>query len=132
MSISSRPRMMRAARCGLGAAKSGRAAVALVFACSIASSFAGSAFPAEAAQPSTHTIVIDGLKYDPEAVTVHAGDTIVWVNKDPFPHTVTAAGTFDSGSIAAGKSWKYVARKRGDYRYVCTLHPNMSATLKVE
>jgi len=132
MSVSVRPRMMRALLCGLGATKSGRAAVALALACLIASSFVGWAFPAEAAQPATHTIVIDGLKYDPETLAVHAGDSIVWVNKDPFPHTVTAAGTFDSGSIASGKSWKYVARKRGDYRYVCTLHPNMSGTLKVE
>jgi len=87
---------------------------------------------ATAAGPTTHTVVIDGVKYEPETVTVKRGDTIVWINKDPFPHTVTAKGVFDSHEIAAGKSWKYTARKAGEYAYVCTLHPNMKGTLKVE
>jgi plastocyanin len=50
----------------------------------------------------------------------------------PFPHTVTAKGVFDSHSIAAGASWRFVARKPGVYDYICTLHPNMNGTLKVE
>ena len=43
-------------------------------------------------------------------MTAKRGDTIVWVNKDPFPHTATAKGVFDSHEIAAGKSWKYTPR----------------------
>jgi plastocyanin len=85
-----------------------------------------------AAKPVTHTVIIDGVKYEPEALTVKRGDTVIWVNKDPFPHTVTAAGIFDSHSIAVGGSWRYVARKAGDYAYTCTLHPNMKGTLKIE
>lgn len=84
------------------------------------------------AKPAAHTVVIDGVKFDPEALTVRRGETVVWVNKDPFPHTVTAARVFDSHSIAAGASWKYVARKPGTYAYTCTLHPNMKGTLTVE
>ena len=79
-----------------------------------------------------HTVMIDGTKYEPATVTVKRGETVVWVNKDPFPHTVTAKGVFDSHDIAAGKSWKYTARKAGEYAYTCTLHPNMRGTLKVE
>ena len=41
-------------------------------------------------------------------------------------------GAFDSHDIAGGKSWKYTARKAGEYAYICTLHPNMKGTLKVE
>jgi plastocyanin len=85
-----------------------------------------------AATPATHTVVIEGVKFEPETLTVKRGETVVWVNKDPFPHTVTAKGAFDSHDIAAGKSWKYTARKAGEYAYVCTLHPNMKGTLKVE
>jgi plastocyanin len=85
-----------------------------------------------AAAPVTHTVVIEGVKYEPETLTVKRGETVVWVNKDPFPHTVTDKGAFDSHDIAAGKSWKYTARKAGEYAYVCTLHPNMKGTLKVE
>jgi plastocyanin len=72
------------------------------------------------------------VAYQPDALTVKRGDTVVWVNKDPFPHTVTAKGIFDSRDIAAGKSWTYTASKPGEYAYICTLHPNMKATLKVE
>lgn len=87
---------------------------------------------AGAGKPATHRVVIDGLKYEPEALTVKRGDTIVWTNKDPFPHTVTAPGKFDSHDIAANASWKYVARTAGEYSYICTLHPNMKGVLRVE
>ena len=93
---------------------------------------AGPADAASAAKPATHRVVIDGLKYEPQTLTVRRGDTIVWTNKDPFPHTVTAPGKFDSHDIAANGSWKYVARTAGDYAYICTLHPNMKGTLRIE
>ena len=58
---------------------------------------------------------------------------MVWVNKDPFPHTATSkAGGFDSGEIAAAKSWKFVAAKTGEFEYICTLHPTMKGKLRVE
>ena len=92
---------------------------------------AGAGLGLAAAQGTTHTVVIDGVKYDPETVTAKRGDTVIWVNKDPFPHTVTAKGVFDSREIPAGGSWKYEPRKAGEYDYVCTLHPNMKGTLDV-
>ena len=84
------------------------------------------------ATPVTHTVVMHATAYAPLALTVKRGDTVVWVNKDPFPHTATAKGVFDSKSIAAGASWKYKARKAGGYTYICSFHPNMLGTLRVE
>ncbi|MDQ2963333.1 MAG: cupredoxin family copper-binding protein [Pseudomonadota bacterium] len=104
-------------------------AVALVCAWGLLFTDAG-AIGAEKA--TTHTVIIEGVKYEPETLAVKRGDTVVWINKDPFPHTVTAKGAFDSHDIGAGKSWKYTARKAGEYAYVCTLHPNMKGTLMVE
>jgi plastocyanin len=93
---------------------------------------AGAGMAAPAA-PTTHTIVIAGMKFVPEALTVSPGDTVVWVNKDFFPHTATAQDrSFDSGDIAPDKSWKYLATKKGTFSYVCTLHPTMKATLVVK
>jgi plastocyanin len=97
----------------------------LAFLMAVAGGFAG---PAVA---ETHTIVMDGTRFIPETLTVKQGDRVVWVNKDPFPHTATAEGTFDSRSIAAGESWSYVPRKPGELAYVCTLHPGMNGTLRV-
>lgn len=85
-----------------------------------------------AAQARKHEIVIQGLLYVPETLTVRPGDVVVWINKDPFPHTVTAPGAFDSGPIAAGKSWRFTARRAGAHPYLCTLHSTMKGTLRVE
>jgi len=99
--------------------------------------FAASTVPAlraaAAAEGSrTHEIVIQGLQYVPETLKVRRGDLVVWTNKDPFPHTATAAGVFDSKSIAEGRSWKFVAKRAGTFPYICTLHSNMKGTLQVE
>jgi plastocyanin len=48
-------------------------------------------------------------------------------------HTATSkAGRFDSGEIAAGGSWKIVAKRKGEFSYVCSLHPTMKGTMRVE
>jgi plastocyanin len=85
-----------------------------------------------AAAGATHTVVIEGMRFSPDSLTVERGDKIVWVNKDLVAHTATAANAFDSHEIAPQSSWTYVARKPGHYAYVCTLHPTMKATLIVE
>ena len=77
-------------------------------------------------------MTIDGSTFGPSSITVRKGDTVTWVNKDPFPHTATAAGTFDSKSIAANAKWSWKAGETGVYPYICTLHPNMKGVLKVE
>ena len=89
------------------------------------------AVSAAADKPATHTVVIEGLKFMPEALTVRRGDTVIWINKDPYPHTATAAGVFDSRSLAEGQSWKYAATEPGQHPYLCTFHPNMKGTLRV-
>ena len=86
-----------------------------------------------AAADAPKTVAIDGTAFQPATLTVKVGDSVTWVNKDPFPHTVTsAAGGFDSHEIAPGKSWKYTATKKGEFAYICIFHPTMKATLKVE
>jgi len=93
----------------------------------------GPAAAADAPKASTHTVAVDSTSFQPAALTVKVGDSVVWVNKDPFPHTVTsAAGGFDSHEIAPGKSWKYTATNKGEFPYVCIFHPTMKATLRVE
>jgi plastocyanin len=95
--------------------------------------WAGAPAAAPVPQPTTHTVVIEAVRFDPQELTVSTGDTIVWVNRDPFPHTVTAVGKqFDSHQIVAGGSWKYIARKAGVFAYACSLHPGMLGTLRVQ
>ena len=82
--------------------------------------------------PKTHTVTMENMRFQPESLTVARGDTVVWVNKDLVPHTATSkAGGFDSASIEAEQSWKFTVRKKGDFAYVCTFHPTMTAMLRV-
>jgi plastocyanin len=105
------------------------ALAAAVFLCAQAAAFVR----AEEPQPKTHTVVIEGMKFEPESLTVAPGDTVVWVNKDLVPHTATAeSGEFDSKDIEAGKSWQFTASKKGDFPYICDFHPKMKATLQVQ
>jgi len=79
-----------------------------------------------------HTVTIDGFEFHPPEVTVGKGDVVVWVNKDPVPHTATAKGAaLDSGSIAASGSFRFTATREGRFDYVCTLHPTMKGVLVV-
>lgn len=84
------------------------------------------------AAPVVHTVTIDGFEFHPPDVTVGKGDVVVWVNKDPVPHTATAKGAaLDSGSIAASGSFRFIATREGRFDYVCTLHPTMKGVLVV-
>jgi plastocyanin len=88
---------------------------------------------APAPKPKTHTVLMENLKFEPATLHVKAGDTIVWVNKDMFPHTATAKPDgFDSGEIGPGASWTLVVDGRGERAYVCTYHPTMTGKLVVE
>jgi len=83
--------------------------------------------------PATHTVTIEAMRFSPATVTVRPGDTVVWVNKDLFAHTATsAAGGFDSREIAAGQAWSFRPKKTGDFAYLCTFHPPMTAVLRVQ
>ena len=81
----------------------------------------------------THTVTIEGMRFQPEVLTVAPGDTIVWVNKDLVPHTATSkTGGFDSKGIQADKSWRYTIQTTGEFAYICTFHPTMMAMLRVK
>jgi plastocyanin len=85
-------------------------------------------------QPKTHTVIMEGMVFRPDVITVTSGDTIVWVNKDIVPHSATsAAAGFDSKAILANESWRYtVPEQKGDFDYICWFHPTtMTAKLQV-
>ena len=88
---------------------------------------------ADAPKPVTHTVTIEGMSFQPAMLTVKAGDSVVWINKDWFPHTATSeTGGFDSLEIPPDQSWTYTPKTKGEFPYVCTLHLTMKAILRVE
>ena len=88
---------------------------------------------AAARRPATHTIVIEAMRFQPDTLTIEAGDTVVWENKDLVSHTATSkAGGFDSQLIEAGKSWQFTSAATGEFGYVCDYHPTMKGRLRIE
>lgn len=111
-----------------------RALALPILAMAFAAWIGGAALDAQrgpARKRGTHTVTIDGAQFSPATLTVKAGDTVVWVNKDILAHTATAAkGAFDSTVIQPGKSWRFVAKAKGRFPYTCAFHP-MNGTLIV-
>ncbi|MDF0593901.1 PQQ-dependent sugar dehydrogenase [Methanotrichaceae archaeon M04Ac] len=79
------------------------------------------------------TVEIRSFSFQPESITVPAGTTVTWINRDPFAHTVTADdGSFDSGSIRGnGGEFHLALSEPGTFPYHCTPHPSMRGEIIV-
>ena len=78
-------------------------------------------------------VVMKNFDFSPMAVTVPAGATVTWKNLDGEPHTVTSAdGLFRSPALDQDDTWSFKFDKPGVYRYVCSIHPRMMATVTVK
>ena len=94
---------------------------------------APAASPAAAASPKpAATVHIKNYAYHENKVTVHVGDTVLFVNDDDDAHTVTATDkTYDSGGLDSGETFTHTFTKPGTYSYFCALHPYMKAVVVV-
>jgi plastocyanin len=120
------------------------ACAALVAGCGSSSSSSkstssGSSKPAAASSSSssgsgTVTIKMQNIAFAPTSVTVKKGQTVKWVNEDTVAHNVTAkkGATFKSSTFPKGGTFTWKANTTGTIDYVCTIHPNMTATLTVQ
>jgi plastocyanin len=84
---------------------------------------------------ATHVVRIEGMKFQPETLSIRKGDEVVWENHDLVPHTVTGASkdpaSLESGTILAGKRYRRRFRRPGEFPYVCRFHPTMKGSLSV-
>ena len=78
-------------------------------------------------------IAMRDLEFAPREATVRAGQAVQWRNEEEAPHDVVAvAGArFRSRTILRDGTFAFEARRPGPIRYVCTLHPGMTGTLRV-
>jgi plastocyanin len=78
-------------------------------------------------------IVVSHFMFQPATLTVKAGSTVTWVNKDEEPHTVVSAtGLFRSGAIDTDSTFSFRFEKPGTYLFVCSIHPQMTGTIVVK
>ena len=88
---------------------------------------------AMAAPPDGAQVVIKDFMFSPNAVTIKAGSTVTWSNKDDEPHTVVSdAGLFRSGAMDTDESFSFTFDKPGTYHFTCSIHPRMVGTITVE
>lgn len=80
----------------------------------------------------THKVTIDSTSFVPAVLDIKVGDSVVWENKDIVAHTATAKGTFESGAIQSGKSWKRTFTTKADLEYLCRYHPTMKGRVRVQ
>lgn len=81
-------------------------------------------------KPQTRIVEIIGMKFQPEILEVHKGDTVVWINKDIVAHDVTADDkTWASPTLANGASWEKVITKSDSY--YCSIHLTMKGKVEV-
>ena len=71
--------------------------------------------------------------FGPTVTRVAPGDTVTFVNRDSWAHTVTGSGLEwgSTASLGAGQSLSHRFPKPGTYPYVCLLHPGMIGTVVV-
>lgn len=66
--------------------------------------------------------VVDS-SYEPAEIEVSPGTTVVWRQTGNLKHTVTADdGTFESGDMGSGDTFKYTFEEPGTYPYYCVYH----------
>ncbi len=77
------------------------------------------------AHADTIQVIVDRLAFSPTEVQAKVGDTIEWVNKDPFAHTATATSRAWDVAMAPGHAARLTLTKAGVEDYFCKYHPNM-------
>jgi len=83
----------------------------------------------------TKTVTIEDVDFSPGTVRVSRGDRVRWVWRDgPYTqHNVRSRGSrrFEGSGTKTEGTHTVRFRRRGTYRYVCTVHMGMEAKVVV-
>lgn len=86
------------------------------------------------------TVTMKNIQFQPNQITVKAGDTITFRNDEAVPHDVKKdkgpGPDFESGpqgGMNEGDTYKLTLKKPGTYDYICRVHaPGMAGTITVK
>ena len=80
----------------------------------------------------SNEIVIDNFRFDPPVRSVPLGATVIWLNRDDVPHTVTNTdGLFKSPALDTDGQFSRRFDQKGRYPYYCSIHPKMTGRIDV-
>ena len=65
---------------------------------------------------------------------IKKGETVVWINRDSAPHTVTSdsGNEINSPQLSNEQVYSHLFSNTGTFNYYCSVHPSMKATIIVE
>lgn len=76
-----------------------------------------------------------GKAFSTKKLKVKVGDSVKFVNEDPFSHNVfslSASKSFDLGSYPQGGAKSITFDKAGTIDVECAIHPEMTLAIEVE
>jgi amicyanin len=86
-------------------------------------------------KPQNAEVKIDNFSFGPAALTVSAGSTVTWTNRDDIPHTVVSTDdpkAFKSKVLDTDEKFSFTFTKAGTYSYFCSVHPKMTGKVIVQ
>jgi len=74
--------------------------------------------------PVMYVVEIKNFEFNPAELTIKANDTVMWINKDPYPtvHTASADDLIWSLKMIAGQNFSKQFNNTGEYPYHCAVH----------
>jgi plastocyanin len=85
--------------------------------------------------PAPVKVSIVDFVFEPKELVVTSGTTVIWVNADDVPHTVTSTAApplLNSKTLHAGDTFSYKFESTGTYDYFCKVHPEMTGKVVVK
>ena len=92
-------------------------------------------FALNAQEKALMEVKIDNFSYAPATLTVAAGTTVTWTNRDDIPHTVVSTDdpkTFKSKVLDTDEKFSFTFSKPGTFAYFCSIHPKMTGKVIVQ
>jgi len=87
------------------------------------------------ANAGEHVVNQKNKAFSTKKITVQQGDSVRFVNDDPFAHNIFSLSevkSFDLGSYGQGQSKAVVMDKVGTVDVECAVHPDMKMTVEVK
>ncbi|HEX6706493.1 MAG TPA: plastocyanin/azurin family copper-binding protein [Albitalea sp.] len=81
-----------------------------------------------------HVVLQKGKAFSTKKISVKLGDSVKFVNEDPFSHNVFSlsdAKSFDLGSYGQGGAKSITLDKPGTVEVECAVHPDMKLVIEV-
>ncbi|MGM0884622.1 MAG: cupredoxin domain-containing protein [Bacillota bacterium] len=89
--------------------------------------------PSSESAGEVHVVEIVNFGFSPSELTIKAGDSVKFINKDAVGHSATANDdSFDTGMLEQDKAKEVTFSKDGEFSYYCLPHPGMKGTIVVE